>query len=59
MVMSSWLKGRISIIDFDNMPFYQYHTLWKKYTDYFIQESKKTDEQRGGEALGRMMEDAM
>ena len=51
------MKGRITIPQFDDLPYNYFHTLYKKYVDYLIEESKKTDEQRGGEALGQALSD--
>lgn len=59
MVLSQWLKGRITIPEFDNLPFYYFHTLYKKYVDWTIIESSKSEEQRGSEAFGNMIMDNM
>lgn len=40
------------------MPYYYLHSIYYDYYLYRLEEDKKTDEQKGAEALGRAIEEA-
>lgn len=59
MQLSQYLKGRVNITDFDDMPFYMLHSIYYNYWLYMEENKNKSDSQKGAEAITEVIENSI
>lgn len=59
MQLSQYLKGRINITDFDDMPFYMLHSIYYNYWLYMEENKNKPESQKGAEAISEVIENSI